>query len=98
MKLFYSFYMFDIIINKFYHRFYYLFNIIYNFFVFVLINNSDILVYKFLIGDNYRLCKIQPRMVLSRSFRCLEMIRIFMTYFSPKWYTYQVSMLFNKKT
>ena len=24
MKLFYSFYMFDIIINKFYHRFYYL--------------------------------------------------------------------------
>ena len=59
MKLFYSFYMFDIIINKFYHRIYYLFNIIYNFFVFVLINNSDILVYKFLIGDNYHFCKIQ---------------------------------------
>ena len=33
MKLFYSFYMFDIIINKFYHRIYYLSNIIYNFFV-----------------------------------------------------------------
>ena len=68
MKPFYSFYMFDIIINKFYHRIYYLFNIIYNFFVFVLINNSDILVYKFLIGDNYHFCKIQPRMILPRSF------------------------------
>ena len=68
MKLFYSFYMFDIIINKFYHRIYYLFNIIYNFFVFVLINNIDILVYKFLIGDNYHFCKIQSRMMLSRSF------------------------------
>ena len=60
MKLFYSFYMFDIIINKFYHRIYYLSNIIYNFFVFVLINNNDTFIYKFLIGDNYYLCKIQP--------------------------------------